>query len=102
MSIEKRRNVQVDGTGPTTLVPAHGFGCNQNIWQYLRPLFAGQYRIVTFDLVGSGDSDGAAYSRTKYDAMIGMLAAIGAPQRFAAQVMPGPSPCYVNEGGPFP
>jgi sigma-B regulation protein RsbQ len=126
MSIEKRNNVQVHGTGPTTLVLAHGFGCNQNMWQYLRPLFADQYRIVTFDLVGSGGSDGAAYSRTKYgalhgyaddllevidafcvgpciyvghsvSAMIGMLAAIRAPQRFAAQVMLGPSPCYLND-----
>lgn len=127
MSIATRNNVQVHGSGPTTLVLAHGFGCSQQIWHHLLPLFADRYRIVTFDLVGSGGSDGAAYSRAKYgslqgyaddllevmaycadgpciyighsvSAMIGMLAAIDAPQRFAAQIMVGPSPCYLNDG----
>ena len=31
-------------------------------------------------------------------AMIGMLADLKAPGRFAAQVMIGPSPCYINDG----
>ncbi|HEY0250202.1 MAG TPA: alpha/beta hydrolase, partial [Kofleriaceae bacterium] len=31
-------------------------------------------------------------------AMIGMLANIKAPELFAAQIMIGPSPCYVNQG----
>jgi sigma-B regulation protein RsbQ len=31
-------------------------------------------------------------------AMIGLLAGIQAPQRFASHVMIGPSPCYVNDG----
>jgi sigma-B regulation protein RsbQ len=31
-------------------------------------------------------------------ATIGMLAAIKAPERFVAQVMVGPSPCYINDG----
>ena len=31
-------------------------------------------------------------------AMIGMLAGIEAPERIAAQVMVGPSPCYINDG----
>jgi len=127
MSITTRNNVQVHGTGPTTLVLAHGFGCNQNMWHYLLPLFADRYRMVTFDLVGSGNSDSAAYSRAKYgtlqgyaddllevieaccdrpciyvghsvSAMIGLVAGIHAPQHFSAQVMVGPSPCYINDG----
>jgi len=31
-------------------------------------------------------------------AMIGMLAELAAPEPFAAQIMIGPSPCYINEG----
>jgi len=31
-------------------------------------------------------------------AMIGMLADLKAPGRFVAQIMVGPSPCYVNDG----
>ena len=30
--------------------------------------------------------------------MIGMLADVAAPGRFAAHVMVGPSPCYINDG----
>ena len=127
MSIKKRNNVQVHGAGSATLLLAHGFGCNQNMWHHLLPLFADRYRMVTFDLVGSGGSDGAAYTRAKYgslqgyaddllevadafcpgpciyvghsvSAMIGLLASNREPARFAAQVMVGPSPCYVNDG----
>jgi sigma-B regulation protein RsbQ len=97
------------------------------MWRHLLPLFSGSYRIVTFDLVGSGCSDGAAYSRAKYGSlhgyaddllevvdatcdgpcihighsvsgMIGLLAANRAPDRFTAQVMVGPSPRYLNDG----
>jgi hypothetical protein len=36
--------------------------------------------------------------RTLVSAMIGMLAGIEQPDRFAAHVMVGPSPCYINDG----
>ena len=127
MNVQKRNNVHVAGEGPATMVLAHGFGCDQNMWRLLTPAFAGRYRTVLFDHVGSGNSDLSAYDRQKYDtlhgyahdvleiidqfavgpvvfvghsvsAMIGLLAAIDAPERFAAQVMVGPSPCYINDG----
>lgn len=106
---------------------AHGFGCDQNMWRLLAPAYAERYRIVLFDLVGSGRSDLSAYDFKKYDslqgyaddvtelvrefaqgpaifvghsvsAMIGMLANLKEPSRFAAQIMIGPSPCYINDG----
>jgi sigma-B regulation protein RsbQ len=109
------------------MVFAHGFGCDQTMWRFLAPVFAERFRTITFDLVGSGGSDLSAYDRSKYgslhgyaddlieildecasgpvvfvghsvSAMIGMLATIKAPERFAAQVMVGPSPCYINDG----
>jgi len=127
MDVIKRNNIHVYGSGATTLVLSHGFGSHQGMWQHLLPLLADRYRIVTFDLVGSGHSDGAAYSRTKYgslhgyagdllevvaatcdgpcihighsvSSMIGLLAANRAPERFTAQVMVGPSPRYLNDG----
>lgn len=105
---------------------AHGFGCDQNMFRLLTPSFADRYRIVLFDLVGSGASDLTAYDRAKYSslqgyaddvleimdefgkgpgifvghsvsAMIGMLANVKEPSRFAAQIMIGPSPCYIND-----
>ncbi|HEX8615745.1 MAG TPA: alpha/beta hydrolase [Telluria sp.] len=127
MSIERRNNVKVRGHGPTTLVFAHGFGCDQSMWRFIVPSFEDRYRIVLFDSVGSGASDPAAYDRAKYDtlqgyaddvleivthyasgpavfvghsvaAMVGVLATIEAPELFAAQVMVSPSPCYINDG----
>lgn len=127
MSIQRRNNVHVHGSGPATLFFAHGFGCDQNMWRLLAPTYAERYRVVLFDLVGSGQSDLTAYDRDKYDslrgyaldtlelvqefgqgrslfvghsvsAMIGMLASIEDPTAFAAQLMIGPSPCYINDG----
>lgn len=51
----KRNNVC--GTGPTTMVFAHGFGCDQNMWRSMAPSFEERFRVVLFDLVGSGSSD---------------------------------------------
>ncbi|MFZ6648029.1 alpha/beta fold hydrolase [Undibacterium sp. TJN25] len=127
MDIQKRNNVRVSGNGDVTMVFAHGFGCDQNMWRLLVPDFEKRFRVVTFDLVGSGGFDLSAYDKTKYgslhgyatdlleiidqhasgpvifvghsvSAMIGLLATIEAPDRFLAQLMIGPSPCYVNDG----
>ncbi|MEC5409362.1 alpha/beta hydrolase [Paraburkholderia sp. MPAMCS5] len=127
MDIRKRNNVRVSGSGATALVFAHGFGCDQNMWRYFAPAFGSRYRTVLFDLVGSGKSDLSAYDRAKYaslqgyaddvleiieefaaapavfvghsvSATIGMLAAIRSPGCFAANVMIGPSPCFINDG----
>lgn len=127
MSVGTRNNVKVQGDGPATLVFSHGFGCDQNMWRFLAPQYASRFRTVTFDLVGAGLSDLSAYDRAKYNqlpgyaddllevidefaqgpvifvghsvsAMIGLLAGIRAPERFAGHVMVGPSPCYINDG----
>lgn len=127
MSILERNNVRVTGQGPGTIVFAHGFGCDQNMWRFIAPAYQDRYRVVLFDLVGSGLSDLGAYDRSKYDslhghagdvleildevaagpvvfvghsvsAMIGLLADLQAPGRFQAQIMVGPSPCYINDG----
>jgi sigma-B regulation protein RsbQ len=127
MDLARRNNVNVAGTGPATLFFAHGFGCDQHMWRFMQPQYSKRYRTVLFDLVGSGKSDLSAYDRKKYDslhgyaddvvelveefgegpvvfvghsvsAMIGMLANIKRPDLFKAQVMVGPSPCYINDG----
>ena len=106
---------------------AHGFGCDQNMFRLLKPHFEERYKVVLFDLVGAGLSDLSAYDPAKYDtlqgyaddvlelvreysagkaifvghsvsAMIGVLANVQAPELFAAQIMIGPSPCYINDG----
>jgi sigma-B regulation protein RsbQ len=126
-SVQIRNNVRVAGNGSATMVFAHGFGCDQTMWRFMAPAYEKRFRTITFDLVGSGGSDLTAYRREKYQTlhgyaddvleivdefatgpvifvghsvstMIGMLATIKAPEKFVAQVMVGPSPCYVNDG----
>ena len=128
MSLQVRNNVHVSGQGGATMLFSHGFGCDQTMWRYLAPAFEDRFRVITYDLVGSGRSDLAAYDRTRYaslhgyaedlleildafatgpvilvghsvSAMIGMLATIKAPERFVAQVMVAPSACYINHPG---
>lgn len=126
MNVERRHHVQVAGSGPATIFFSHGFGCDQTMWRLVQPAFVTRFRTVTFDLVGAGQSDLSAYDPQKYSslqgyaddvlelitrfgqgpvifvghsvsAMIGLLADLKAPGRMAAQVMIGPSPCYLND-----
>ncbi|MEP6502559.1 MAG: alpha/beta hydrolase [Betaproteobacteria bacterium] len=126
MELKDRNNVRISGEGPLTMVFAHGFGCDQNMWRLLAPAFTGRFRTVLFDHVGSGGSHLASYDRDKYgslhgyatdvvelleafapgpvifvghsvSSMIGMLADLDSPGRILGHVMVGPSPCYVNE-----
>jgi len=127
--IRKRNNVTITGRPDgQVMLFAHGFGCDQAMWRYVAPKFEDRYRVVLFDYVGSGKSDWSAYDERRYaslegyardvldvieafdlqdiifvghsvSSMIGMLAAIEAPDRFDRMVMIGPSPCYTNEAG---
>ena len=127
-AIRKRNNVHVSGRGDKVMLFAHGFGCDQAMWRYVTPAFQDDYRIVLFDYAGCGKSDWSAYDAGRYadlrgyardvldvieafdlrdvifvghsvSSMIGMLAAIEAPERFDRLLMIGPSPCYVNDDG---
>ncbi len=128
MNAVKRNNVKVLGSGERTLMFAHGYGCDQNMWRCLTGPFQDDYKIVLFDYVGSGQSDPAAFDRSRYSTlsgyvqdvleiidelglerinfvghsvscMIGGLAALERPEKFESLVMIGPSPCYINDDG---
>ena len=63
MSVLRRNNVTVSGLGSKAMLLAHGYGCDQNMWRFITPAFATDYKIVLIDLVGSGSSDLSAYDR---------------------------------------
>lgn len=127
-AIIARNNVKVFGKGRQTMLFAHGFGCDQNMWRYITPAFEDDYQIVQFDYVGSGKSDLRAYNDERYanlngyaqdildvcdalklkdvifvghsvSSMIGLLAAIKEPDYFSRMIFVGPSPCYINQDG---
>ncbi|MBT41636.1 MAG: hypothetical protein CMF12_03845 [Idiomarina sp.] len=66
-----RNNVNVRGDGDTTLLFAHGFGCDQTIWNQVAPQFYNKCKVVLFDYVGSGESDLNAYDEHRYDSLDG-------------------------------
>jgi len=127
-SVLVRNNVNVLGTEGRTLLFAHGFGCDQNMWRFVAPAFEEEDQVVLFDHVGSGNSVLSAFDPAKYrtlhgyaqdvidicdalgksevvfvghsvSAMIGMLAAIRRPDLFSHLVLVAPSPCYINDTG---
>jgi sigma-B regulation protein RsbQ len=126
VDVRTRNNVHVFGAGNQPMLFAHGFGCDQNMWRFMAPAFADDYRIVLFDYVGSGKSDAGAYDPERYasldgyaqdvldvihaldlrhvvfvghsvSSMIGVLAANREPERFASLILIGPSPRYIND-----
>jgi sigma-B regulation protein RsbQ len=107
---------------------AHGFGCDQNMWRFLAPVFESEYRVIAFDYVGAGSSDLASYDADRYSSlagyagdvieichaldlhdvvfvghsvssMIGALVAIAEPGLLTKLVMVGPSPRYIDADG---
>jgi sigma-B regulation protein RsbQ len=129
MSALTRNNVVERGRPDgQPLLFAHGFGCDQNMWRYVWPRFADDYRVVLFDHVGAGGSNLSAFDPGRYSslqgyaddvleicreldlrdvvlvghsvsAMIAVLAAAAEPERFASLVLVGPSPRYVDDDG---
>jgi sigma-B regulation protein RsbQ len=126
LDVAKRNNVKISGFGEQPMLFAHGFGCDQNMWRFVAPAFADDYKLVLFDHVGHGASDAGAFDRNKYatldgyaqdvldicaaldlrrvvfvghsvSAMIGVLAAARDPGRFERLVLVGPSPRYLND-----
>jgi len=126
-STTARNNVHVQGSDGPVLLYAHGFGCNQTMWNGVIPAFAATHRQILFDYVGSGQSDLSAFDPERYSGLagyaqdvldvcdalgltegvtfvghsvscsIGLLAAIERPRLFKQQVWVGPSPCFLNQ-----
>lgn len=127
VDILKRNNVSVVGEGTRTLMLAHGFGCDKNVWRHFIDAFKNHCLIVVFDYVGAGKSDLSAYDAARYStldgyaqdvldiiealqlrdvifvghsvsSMVGVRAALAEPRYFNSLVFVAPSPCYINDG----
>jgi sigma-B regulation protein RsbQ len=117
------------GPGTQAIVFLHGLGGDQHDWRLIVPAFEDRYQVVLLDLVGAGKSDLRAYhpatthstlaghatdllnvlsALALHDvvfvghsvaSMIGVIAAVREPQRFAKMVLISPSPRFINETG---
>ena len=122
----ENNNVTILGSGPQTIVMAHGFGCDQNMWRFLTPYFVPDHRIVLFDYTGCGKAGTTRFNVQKYSTlggyaqdlldvcaeldlrdallvshsvstMIGLIAGLQDPSRFHSMAMVCPSPCLMNQ-----
>ncbi|WP_417439305.1 alpha/beta fold hydrolase [Idiomarina sp.] len=66
-----RNNIHVRGKGNEALLFAHGFGCDQTIWNAVIEALPDSYCIITFDYVGSGNSDFSSYNDERYKTLDG-------------------------------
>ena len=127
-NILRRNNVTQSGGSGRVMMFAHGFGCDQHMWEPVARNFENDFRIVLFDYVGAGKSDLGAYDPKRYStldgyaldvveigraldltdaifvghsvsAIVGALATLKAPGMFSELVMVGPSPRYVDDEG---
>ena len=125
-NVQVRNNVNVVGQGDSTLLFAHGFGCSQNMWRFMTPSLEDEFKLVTFDYVGSGQSDPKAFEISRYSqlegyaqdildvcvaldlsdvtlvghsvsSMSGLIAAIEAPELISKLIMICPSPYFLND-----
>lgn len=127
-SVLNRHNVTISGSGNRSMMFAHGFGCDQNMWAPVAATFEQDFRTILFDYVGHGQSDFGAWDAERYStltayaedvveigraldlrnavfvghsvsSMIGALATLKAPGMFSELVMVGPSPRYIDDKG---
>jgi len=127
VSASTRNNVNVVGPrDKPTIMLAHGFGCDQQLWRMVVPELLPNFQIVVFDHIGSGAADPAAWDAERYAslqryaddmleilseldlrdvtlvghsvaAMMGVLAVATDPTRIAKLVLLTPSPCYIDD-----
>jgi sigma-B regulation protein RsbQ len=128
VDVVTKNNVKILGApdGPTIML-AHGFGCDQNLWRLVTERLVPDFRVLLFDHVGSGAADASAWDAARYAslsgyaedvldlvreldlhdvvfvghsvaAMIGVLAVTADPSRFAKLVLLTPSPRYLDDG----
>ena len=71
MTAIERNNVKVVGSGERTMMFAHGFGCDQNMWRHVAPAFEGDFKTVVFDNLGAGGSDLSAYDPIRHASLAG-------------------------------
>src|SRR5581483_6388518 len=120
-------NVRCLGSGPESIVLAHGFGSNQEVWRDYLPALR-RYRVVLYDLAGSSAADPRYFDARRHgdleahaddlidileelrlarctvvghsvSGVIALLAAIRRPELFKKLILLGTSARYTDDAG---
>lgn len=128
MSLLQRHKVTRSGNDAgKTLLFAHGYGCDQNVWAPVANALSTDHEVVLYDYAGCGGAEPSLYDRVRHatldghaddliaiceaaqldrpvlvahsvGTMIGVLAAQRRPDLFDSLVLISPSPSYLNDG----
>ncbi|MDB5686747.1 MAG: alpha/beta hydrolase [Rhizorhabdus sp.] len=119
---------RISGDGDRTVILSHGFGTDQDAWAAIRPSLDARFRVISYDLAGSGPDGAASYDFDRHGSMfgfaddlleilddlgiedciyighsmsgmIGAAAASARPEPFRRLIMIGASPRYLNDEG---
>jgi len=72
VDLAERLNLTVRGPAEAqALVFVHGFGCGQDMWRHVAPAFEADFRVVLFDLPGSGAADASTYDSVRHGSLEG-------------------------------
>ena len=123
-----RNHLQWLGQDGPAMVLGHGFGSDQSAWRQVAEALAATHRVLLFDHVGFGRSDRLAHCDQRHSTLdgyaqdlldiledqqlqdvvyvghsvggvIGLLASLRQPQRFARLVLLNTSPHFIDEPG---
>ncbi len=126
--LSRRHNARLLGKGEDVVVFSHGFGTDQRSWRAVVQHLEEGFRCLLFDLPGAGPLlpegfdpdnyrslapfaddllnllDEVGVSRCRYvghsvSGMIGVLAALEAPEKFEKLILLNASPRYLNDDG---
>ena len=67
----KQHNARIAGVPGKTIMFAHGFGCDQNMWRFVAPAFEQRFRTLLFDHAGSGRTDPSTYDPERHSSLQG-------------------------------
>ena len=124
-----RHNVRFLGNPKArhSLVFAHGFGCDQNVWRHIVDAFTDDFRVVLFDYAGCGGAAQGSYDVQRHaslhghaddvidicvaaglvnpilvghsvSSMVGALVSQRRPALLHKLVMMCPTPSYIDDG----
>lgn len=126
--LARRHRLRLHGAQGPLLLLAHGLGTDQNSWSRVVEPLAHRFRVLTYDLPGVGPLDPEDFDLEAYrflsayaddlialldevdagpvvyvghsvSGMIGVLAAIEAPERFQRLLLLNASPRYLDDEG---
>ena len=81
----------ISGVGPKTVILVHGWTCDETSWEFQVPALAENYRVITLDLPGHGQSGSPANAELSMDLFARAIEAVRSEVKAGPIVLVGHS-----------